>query len=513
MVTPQESWHQHDLPLVNRLAQSAYRDHAAFYAPGHKQGQGAPTVMWQLLGDRHALKADLPELPELDNLFAPEGVIQAAQALAAAAFGANQTWFLTNGSTCGIEAAILATCGPGDRVLLPRNVHRSAILGLILSGAMPIFVDPDYDPDWDMAHGVAVEAIAHALKTYSDIKAILIVSPTYYGTCADVGAIAHLAHQHNIPLIVDEAHGPHFGFHPDLPASALSAGADIVIQSTHKVLSAMTQASMLHLGFGGQPHGPDRVQPQRISAALQLVQSTSPNYLLLASLDAARHQMATDGHKLMQHTLDLADYARTELQRLIGLRIFAAVDHSNRAGIAAGDRTRLTVDVSGLRLTGFEADDILHTQLGVTAELPTQQHLTFIISLGNTRTDIDRLIHAFQQLQAQGQGKADGGRPTAAAQTIEKTVTRPLHRFYIPTVSPRDAFFAPVKPVAIAQAIGHISGELICPYPPGIPLIMPGEVITAEIVEQLRAIALAGGVITGCADASLGTLGIIDGNP
>ncbi|MEB3230009.1 MAG: aminotransferase class I/II-fold pyridoxal phosphate-dependent enzyme, partial [Leptolyngbyaceae bacterium] len=461
------------------------------------------------------------------NLFAPEGVIQAAQTLAAAAFGAKQTWFLANGSTCGIEAAILATCGPGDRILLPRNVHRSAISGLILAGAMPIFVDPDYDPDWDMAHGVTVAAIAQALQTYRDIKAILIVAPTYYGTCADVAAIAHLAHQHHIPLIVDEAHGPHFGFHPDLPPSALSAGADIVVQSTHKVLSAITQASMLHLGFGGQPHGPDRVQPQRISTALQLVQSTSPNYLLLASLDAARQQMATDGVQLMQQTLDLANYARRELDQMLGIRVFDPQMHLERQGIAAGDRTRLTVAVSGLGLTGFEADDILHTQLGVTAELPTEQHLTFIISLGNTRGDIDRLIQGFQQLvhQKEGGGKREEGRgKREEGEGGEKEERRGkennpqpsalspqnLTLFHIPIVSPRDAFFAPVKQVAIAQAIGHISGEVICPYPPGIPLIMPGERITAAIVAQLQAIATAGGVITGCADPSLETLAIVD---
>ncbi|MGK7891739.1 MAG: aminotransferase class I/II-fold pyridoxal phosphate-dependent enzyme, partial [Leptolyngbyaceae cyanobacterium] len=572
MVTLPEGLTQQEVPLVKQLTQSAHRDHAAFYAPGHKRGQGLSVYMEQLLGDRHPLKADLPELPELDNLFAPEGVIQSAQGLAAAAFGASQTWFLANGSTCGIEAAILATCGPGDRLLLPRNVHRSAISGLILSGAMPIFVEPDYDPDWDMAHGVAVGAIAQALDTYRDIKAILIVSPTYYGTCADVVAIAQLAHQHHIPLIVDEAHGPHFGFHPDLPQSALSAGADLVVQSTHKVLSAITQASMLHLGCGGQPDGLYRVQPQRISAALQLVQSSSPNYLLLASLDAARQQMATEGDRLMQQTLDLADDARTQLSQIPGIRVFDATAHWHRPGIADGDRTRLTVAVSDLGLTGFDADDSLHTQLGVTAELPTQKHLTFIISLGNTRDDIDRLVQGFQQLAGQEGRRQKAEKAEGRRQKAEKTIipnselktqnsdlktqtsklktqtsdlktqtsklktqnsdlktqnsdlktqtsklkpqtsdlktqnsdlktqnsdlktqnsdlktqtsklktqnsdlktqnsklkTQNSKLFHVPMISPRDAFFAPIKRVAIAQSIGHISGELICPYPPG----------------------------------------------
>ena len=485
-----------DLPFLNALYRASQRPHAAFYAPGHKQGQGMSEAMIQLMGTK-GLRADLPELPELDNLFAPEGAILEAQILAAQTFGADQTWFLANGSTCGLEAALFATCGPGDRVLLPRNVHQSVISALILSGAIPIFIAPDYDPEWDMAYGVDPEAIATALNTYPDIKAIVIVSPTYYGTCSDVEAIATLAHAHRIPLIVDEAHGPHFGFHPQLPKSALAAGADVVVQSTHKVLSAMSQASMLHLR-----HSP-RVSPQRIRSALQLVQSTSPNYLLLASLDAARHQMATQGYELMQRTLDLAERARSELIKIPGLRVFDATKHNHRPGIMDGDRTRLTVDVRGLGLTGFDADDILHTQLGVTCELPTFSHLTFIISLGNTSNDIDRLIQSFQTLHPQERNRSIQN-PKSKIQNPKSPVLVP------PPLSPREAFFAPSKQVAIAQAIDQISSELICPYPPGIPLIMPGEVITQESVETLQAISASGGFISGCTDSTLKTLVVVD---
>ena len=527
-----------DIPFLNALYRASQRPHAAFYAPGHKQGQGISETMIQLMGAK-GLRADLPELPELDNLFAPEGAILEAQILAAQAFGADQTCFLANGSTCGIEAALLATCGPGDRVLLPRNVHQSIISALILSGAIPIFIAPDYDPEWDMAHGVDPEAIATALNTHPDIKAIVIVSPTYYGTCSDVEAIATLAHAHHIPLIVDEAHGPHFGFHPQLPKSALAAGADVVIQSTHKVLSAMSQASMLHL-----QHSP-RVSPQRIRQALQLVQSTSPNYLLLASLDAARHQIATQGYELMQRTLDLAKRARTELSKIPGLRVFDATNHHHRPGIIDGDRTRLTVDVRGLGLTGFDADDILHTQLGVTCELPTLKHLTFIISLGNTSDDIDRLIQSFQTLTTQQHKKMGDARafleyPSGLYPSYELTdafleylsveasyndfpkskivrlsahdeVQNPKSLVSAPiTLSPRDAFFAPSKQVAITQAIGNISTELICPYPPGIPLIMPGETITLQAVKTLQTILDSGGFISGCTDSTLKTLVIVD---
>ncbi len=232
----------------------------------------------------------MPELPELDNLFAPEGVILQAQQLSAEAFGADRTWFLANGSTSGVVAAILATCGPGDKIVLPRNVHQSAVSGLVLSGAIPIFITPEYDPTFDIAHSITPTAVSEALARHPDAKAVMMVYPTYYGVCGDIAAIAHIAHQHNIPLLVDEAHGPHFTFHPDLPISALAAGADLTVQSTHKVLSALTQAAMLHTqGM--------RVDNDRLSKALQLVQSTSPSYLLLASLDVARYQMATQGKK------------------------------------------------------------------------------------------------------------------------------------------------------------------------------------------------------------------------
>jgi arginine decarboxylase len=278
---------QTQTPILAILKASGARDHAPFYAPGHKRGRGASPQLQNLLG-LQALRVDLPELPELDNLFAPEGVIQEAQTLAAEAFGAEQTYFLANGSTCGIEAAILATCGPGDKIIVPRNAHRSVIAGLVLAGAMPVFVEPQYAPELGLVLGISADAIASALHRHPDTRAVLVVSPTYHGICSDIAAIAHLAHAHHLPLLVDEAHGAHFGFHPHLPSTALGQGADLVVQSTHKLLGALTQASMLHT----QGH---RINRSRLQAALQLTQSTSPSYLLLASLDAARHQMATGG--------------------------------------------------------------------------------------------------------------------------------------------------------------------------------------------------------------------------
>jgi arginine decarboxylase len=477
--------HQQHLPLLEALRDCAQHPHAPFYTPGHKRGRGIPAPMRELLGDRPFL-ADLPELPELDNLFAPEGAILQAQELAADLFGAAQTWFLANGSTCGIEAAVLATCGPGDTLILPRNCHQAAIAALVLSGAMPVFVQPDYDPDWGIAHGVSPGAIATALAQHPDAKAVMLVYPTYYGACGDIGAIAQLAHQRGIPLIVDEAHGAHFAFHPDFPTPSLAAGADIVVQSTHKVLGAMTQASMLH--YQG-----DRVDPSRLSRALRLVQSTSPSYLLLASLDAARWQLAQQGPDLMQHTLDLAAIARTQLAQLPGLRLLTAA-HACTPGFIALDPTRLTVDVSGLGLSGFAADEILHTTLGVTAELPGLTHLSFILSLGNTPADIEQLVAGFRAL-AQSVQPADG---LAAGECKRVEAGFPWNAIEVEQLqSPRAAFLANSEVVALEQAGDRLSAETVCPYPPGIPLLIPGECISRGALQWLKAVLEQGGTVTG----------------
>ena len=504
-------------PLLETLQTSAQAARAAFHTPGHKKGQGIPRCLSDWLGAT-VFQADLPELPELDNLFAPEGVIQQAQELAALAFGAEQTWFLTNGSTCGIEAAVLATCNPGEKIILPRNVHQSAISALILSGAMPIFIEPEYDPGWDVAHCITPEGVRSALVQHPDAKAVLMVSPTYYGVCGDVKTIAHIAHQSNIPLLVDEAHGAHFAFHPDLPPSALFCGADLAVQSIHKTLSAFTQASMLHVQ--GR-----RVDRDRLSRALQVVQSTSPNYLLLASLDAARQQMAIQGNALMTHTLELADRARTLISQIPGLRVLSPYVKSARQELAAGwfafDRTRLTVDVTGLGLTGFQADEMLHETLGVTAELPALRHITFIVTLGNTEEDIDRLVYAFKDLaamQGDDQNAGDGkkekqifdGTMTQLSLNCPNLETRHCTNFQPqPALTPRDAFFASTCSVPVKDAIDQISAELVCPYPPGIPVLVPGEVITAEAIAYLQQIQSAGGAITGCADADFQTVKIV----
>ncbi|MDX2100762.1 MAG: aminotransferase class I/II-fold pyridoxal phosphate-dependent enzyme [Leptolyngbyaceae cyanobacterium bins.59] len=483
---------QDETPLLTALHHMASRDQAAFHTPGHKRGKGSSERFQKMVG-LDPLKMDLPELPELDNLFAPAGVIEQAQELAANTFGSDRTFFLANGSTCGVIAAILATCGPGDTLLLPRNVHRSAISGLILAGAKPVFLMPDYDTEWDLVYSITPSGVAKALQEYPEAKAVLLVYPTYEGVCGDIEAIAHLAHQHEIPLLVDEAHGPHFAFHPELPTAALAAGADLVVQSTHKILSALTQAAMLHLQGS-------RVNCDRLRQALQLVQSTSPNYLLLASLDAARQQMALHGRALMHRTLALAEEARQRIQTIPGLSVLEHPQATLFPGFQALDRTRLTVTVTNLGISGFEADEFLRS-LDVVAELPALRHLTFVITLGNSQEDIDQLVKAFGTLV---EAHPPDGKPKFCVST--GSMPYPISR--IPH-SLRDAFFAPSEILPTFQAVGRRSAEGICPYPPGIPILLPGEIVTQEAIDYLQQIQKLGGFLTGCSDATVRTLRVI----
>jgi arginine decarboxylase len=490
---------QHSAPILAALEAWVAKSHAPFYTPGHKRGQGMSLGLKERWGGE-VFGWDLPELPGLDNLHAPAGIIAEAQQLAAEAFGADRTWFLVNGSTAGIIAAILATCGEGEKIILPRNIHSSAIAGIIHAGAVPIFIAPEYDAptenrcqrELDLAHSITPAAVKLALEQHPNAKAVMLVYPTYYGACGDLAAIGSIVHSYGMPLLVDEAHGAHFGFHPDLPPAALAAGADLTVQSTHKLLGALTQSAMLHINS-------DRIDPRRVSQALRSIQSTSPSYLLLASLDAARQQMALHGRELMTKTIELAQIARTKIAQIDRLSVVELAHPT--PGFKYLDPTRLTVTVTDLNLTGFAADRILSDELGVTAELPSLRHLTFIISLGNTHQDIDRLVTAFAKL----------------ARNYDRDVPLNLPHIQPPemvltemAITPRQADRSPHLHMSIAAAIGKISAESICPYPPGIPVLIPGEIITADALAYLRQILELGGEISGCSDPSLQTIEIVD---
>ncbi|MGD1903841.1 MAG: aminotransferase class I/II-fold pyridoxal phosphate-dependent enzyme [Geitlerinemataceae cyanobacterium] len=484
-------------PIVEALHAIASRSQARFYLPGHKGGQGAPDILREALGET-VWRWDLPELPDFDTLAIPTGAIAEAQTLAARAFGADRTWFLCNGSTAGVIAALSATCRPGDRVLMPRNVHRSAISGLVQCGAVPVFAAPsiaapDIDPDWNIDRGLQPEAVARALDRHPELAAIFLVSPNYYGLSCDLPAIVRLAraaevHRNSpLPVIVDAAHGSHFPFHSDLPAAALAAGADVAIESTHKTLGALSQASMLHLKG-------DRVDADRLDRALSLVQSTSPNALLLASLDAARHQMATAGRDWLDRTLHCADRLRAGAIAC-GWPVWhpsatAKIASSVASSDERFDRTRITLRTQDFGLSGYSADDWLYER-GVAAELPTDRHLTFVVTLGNTDADVDRALEALRGLKAL---RSTGDRAPDLAIDLDTAAWPELSE---PELSPRDAFFAETETIVLAQSRDRICADTLCPYPPGIPLLFPGERITAQSIAALENIAGSGGTITG----------------
>ena len=502
-----------EAPLLHALRECAETDAAAFHFPGHRRGAGAPPGMAALVGMR-AFAADLPELPELDNLHAAEGVIAEAQSKAARLFGAERTWFLVNGSTCGIQAAVMATCAPGDYLVLPRNVHMSAVSAMVLCGALPKYVTPAPDSTWGVALGVSaaqVEAAIREVRTSGGrVGAVLVVSPTYFGVCSHIGDLARVCHSQAIPLIVDEAHGAHFRFHHKLPQTALEQGADVAVQSTHKVLSSLTQSAMLHAqGL--------RVNNDRLAQCLQMLQSSSPSYLLLASLDASRAHMEAacdvdsetgmvrSSDSSVDVALSLASMVRHSLQQLPGLSVLDMASMSQEAAahasVAGIDPLRITVGLWKLRLTGFEADDILRLEHGVVAELPSLRSITFAISAGSSRRDAMRLIDSFAALSARYAPKTE---PEAGSTTSSPFSGEPdaVCAKQVMALSPRDAFYSKSEKVVAQAAVGRVSAELLCPYPPGIPVVTPGEILTQQAVDCITAVLAQGGVVSGASDES-----------
>ena len=469
---------QHSAPLLAAAQRYLTIADAPFYMPAHKRGQSIDSEFMALVGE-NMFRLDLPELPVLEEPIAQ------AEELAANAYGCDRTWFLSNGSTCGVQAMLLATCQQGDKILIGRNCHKSAIAGLVLNGANPIYLPTEYLPEFDLDLGVSPKTLESFLSLHPDAKAVMLVSPNYFGVCGDMEKMAVIAHAFNVPLLVDAAHGGHLGFHPDLPISAIQSGADLVVQSTHKMAGSLTQSSMLHLQG-------DRLDHKKVDRALQILQSTSPNFLLLISLDVARRQMAIHGKELLTETLRLSREARSQLNQIPDLQTFSQIE------VPTLDDTRLTVMTDGLGMTGFEVDQYLDSQFDVISEMPTLTQLVFSLSLGNRQTDIERLVAGFQEL-SEVQSKRG-----KLITNYELRITS-----YKSCLTPREAYFAKSDRVDINRAIGRISAESLCPYPPGIPLVCIGEEITLEIVEMLQAILRSGGVINGASDATLATILII----
>src|SRR4051795_7335441 len=340
---------QPSAPYLDALVAHAFRGSGRFHVPGHKGGPGADPALRFALGDR-ALAVDIPQDIEGIDLGPSPTPYERAEELAAEAYGAERTWFLTNGATQGNHALCLALAAMGTRVVAQRNSHASLVDGLVLSGGMPAFVAPEYDAELGMAHGVTAESLAAALEKVPEARAVFMVSPTYYGMVADVEGLARVAHDAGVPIVIDQAWGPHFGFHPDLPPSALALGADAVLTSTHKMVGSLTQSAMLHVAPTG------RIDVAAVSRAVRLVRSTSQSALLLGSLDAARRQLAVHGEALLHETLAVLGRTREKLATVPGIALIGA-ELVGRPGVAGWDPLRIVLDVRATGRSGYEVAD------------------------------------------------------------------------------------------------------------------------------------------------------------
>jgi lysine decarboxylase len=486
---------QAQLPLLEALVRYVAEETLPFHTPGHKQGKGMSASFTDVMG-HSMLRYDLSLMSELDDLHQPQGCIAEAQQLAAELYGSDHSFFVVNGTTGGIQAMILAIAGPGDKIIVPRNSHRSIISGIIMSGAIPIYVYPEIDDELGIAMGVTPAAVAEAIEANPDAKGVLIINPTYYGVATDLTAIVSLAHRQNMPVIVDEAHGPHLKFSDKLPIQALDAGADICAQSTHKILGAMTQCSIVHCREG-------RIDVARLQAMLRLVQSTSPNYILMASLDAARRQMGTDGTRLIGQAVELAVYLRREINKIPGLFCFGS-ERIGRPGIYSLDLTKVTVTVTGLGLTGVAAEKILRSQYKIQAELCDIFNVLFLITLGDNQTIVDQLLAALRELAVHYGGSADF---SAVAQATASALAAPCQPQQI--LLPRAALFGHTTRIAFSKSAGKISAEIVTFYPPGIPVLCPGEKISQAMIDYCLTLQQAGMNISGPEDHLLRTINVV----
>jgi arginine decarboxylase len=478
-------------PYLDAVVAYAFRAPARYHVPGHKGGPGADPGVRQAIG-ADALAADIPQDVHGIDLGPSPTPYERAEQLAAEAFGAQRSFFLTNGATQGNHTLCLALAPPGARIVAQRNSHASIVDGLVLSGGLPHFVAPEYDAELGITHCVTPEALERALHEAPDARAAFLVSPTYYGMAADVAGCAEVAHGAGVPLVVDQAWGPHFGFTDLLPPTALSQGADAMLTSTHKIAGSLTQSAMLHIGDSG------RIDAAAVARALRLLRTTSPSSLLLASLDGARRQLAMHGEQLLWETLKAIEVAREKLETIDGI---ALVDSSlvGRMGVAGYDPLRIVLDVRGTGRTGYEIADALRRSYDVHVELPMQATVVFVVGLAESPTTLRRLAGDVDEvvMRLRTEGATAPLVPPAASLGYEVAV------------SPRDAFLGDAELVAVDDAVGRISCESIASYPPGVPALLPGERISKETIAYLRELAASGARLHGASDPEFETINVL----
>jgi arginine decarboxylase len=486
-----EPTEQPTAPYLEAVGAYAFRGPGRYHVPGHKGGPGADPGLRKTIGV-DALAADVPQDIHGIDLGPAPTPYERAEQLAAEAFGAARTFFLTNGATQGNHTLCLALAPLGTRIVAQRNSHASIVDGLVLSGGMPSFVAPEYDDELGITHCVTPAALEQALAAAPEAKAAFIVSPTYYGMAADVAGCAEVAHRAGMPLVVDQSWGPHFGFDDQLPPTALSQGADTMLTSTHKIAGSLTQSAMLHVGHDS------RVDVALVARALRLLRSTSPSSLLLSSLDGARRQLALHGEQLLHETLEAIGVARAKLETIPGI---ALVDDRlvGRMGVAGYDPLRMVLDVRGTGRTGYEIADALRRSYDVHVELPMQATVVFVVGLGESTATLRRLAgdvdEVVKRISEPGATVPIVPPATALGDTVQ--------------IPPREAFLGESERVVVEDAVGRISCESIASYPPGVPALLPGEGISADTVTYLRELADAGARLHGASDPDFRTIYVL----
>lgn len=482
-----EKEQQNTTPLLDAITALIETKPAYFRIPGHRLDKGISKRWTDKVGSE-IFAYDVTETPFTDDLHSPEGAILQAEKLYADLYQVDKSFLLVNGTTCGNEAMILSAAHEGEKIMVARNAHKSAMMGLVLSGATPVYCMPEIIDEFGIQGEITKESVEACFLKNPDCKALFLVSPSYYGVTSKLSELAKVCHEHGALLLVDEAHGGHMYFHEALPQGAMEAGADMCVQSMHKVTGALTQSSVLHV------HA-QRVDVEQVSKNLQLVQSTSPNYLLMTSLDCARYELAGHGKEMVQQALDLCAYARKEIAKIEG---FCCMDENTFEEL---DLTRLVISAKKIGLSGFALEEILFQKYAVNMELADEENVLAVVTYANTKEDIDRLLFACKEI---------------ARTQKEKENAKPLVRQYPPfpqipeqVLTPRQAYFAEFEEVSWEEAKGRVSAEMIAPYPPGIPVVYAGERITEEIWNYLTCFKKDNRHIHGSKDGKLETVRVI----
>jgi len=454
---------QNRTPLFDAVKKYVDDGVVPFHVPGHKHGRGLQELA-AYMGER-AFNMDVNGMEDLDYANNPTGVIAEAQRLTAHAFGAEHAHFLVNGTTSGVQTMILSACEPGSRIIIPRNAHKSTIGGIILSGAMPVYVQPEINTRLGIAMGVSVDNIKKAIKQNPHAKAVFVINPTYYGMTSDLKSIVRIAHMHDMAVLVDEAHGAHMCFHDDFPLTAMEVGADMSAVSIHKTAGSLTQSSVL-LSRG------NLIPQDVVKHSLDLTFTSSASYLLMCSLDIARKQLAVKGADMLEETLQLARWARNEINRIEGLYAFGP-ELAGIPGCTDFDETKLGINIGKLGITGYQTEAILRNEYNIQVEMSDLCNILAVVTIGDRKEYLEALVNALKSISSDN--KAGDFRNSA-----------PLPQNPEMIVSPRDAFYNPKKSVRLEDSESEIAGEMVMAYPPGIPVICMGERITRDILDYIK---------------------------